>query len=278
MNGFINLNGSILDASENNLSHTNRSFRYGDGVFESMVMFNGGIRLLHLHAARLADAAITLKMKLPDALKNENILEEINKLVKKYNVRNARIRIVMFRSAGGFYTPDRHEAEFLMELVPLDHDRFILNENGLKLGVYNENQKTLQKFSHLKTCNSLLYIMAGIYKNEKGFDECIILNSNNQICEAINCNIFWVKDKTIYTPSREAGCILGVMRAWLIPKLKQAGYELKEGLYDLNEIKEAEEIFLTNAAGIQWVEKFIDASIMKTMSNEYTSRIFKLVS
>jgi branched-chain amino acid aminotransferase len=271
MQGYINLNGTICKADENHFHHSNRSLRYGDGVFESMIMFGGKVKLLDLHAARIEEAARTLRFQLPSGLQGQNLYKEIGRLAKAYDAQNARIRIMIYRKPGGFYAPENDEAEYLVELVKIEHSAFQWSEKGLKLGVYEENRKAVSTYSHLKTCNSLLYVMAGMYKDEKGFDECVILNTDNKICEAISCNIFWVKNRTVLTPSRESGCIMGVMRSWLTQKITGTGYILEEGLFSLDEMMNADEIFLTNASqGMQWVEAYDS----RVYSNSFSRSLF----
>ena len=86
----------------------------------------------------------------------------------------------------------------------------------------------------------------------------IILNNQNNIVEALSSNLFFVKDKYIYTPPLSSGCLNGIMRSKIIEIAKSLNYNLIDNLpLNINNLINADEIFLTNAiSGIKWVLAF----------------------
>ncbi|MBK8521576.1 MAG: aminotransferase class IV [Chitinophagaceae bacterium] len=75
----------------------------------------------------------------------------------------------------------------------------------------------------------------------------------------------------VYTPALAEGCIAGVMRRNLIEKLTAAGYKLVEGKVTVDELLDAEEVFLTNSIyNLRWVQSIGD----KQYTNRQTQKIY----
>jgi branched-chain amino acid aminotransferase len=196
-----------------------------------------------------------LQMKIPDYFTENFIREEIELLNKNNDLKgNGRVRINVFRNDGGVYAPVESSISFTISAVPADSEDYQLNHTGLHLDFFTEIKKQVNIFSSVKTCNSLLFVMAGIWKNKMNFDDIILLNDNERVCEAISSNIFLLRNNEYYTPAVEEGCIAGVMRSHIINLLKANGLKVNETTITQEEILLADEIFLTNASsGIRWV-------------------------
>ncbi|MBD3749637.1 MAG: aminotransferase class IV [Sphingobacteriales bacterium] len=255
---FINFNGEILQEEDKIFTAANRGFRYGDGIFESMRMSKGKLNFADLHADRLQKGMKTLKLEgysQMDAYFLKDKAEEICKRNKI--VQNARLRLTVFRDASGFYTPDKNKHGYTLEAVPLDAPYYQLNPKGLIMDIYPEIQKPINKLSNLKTCNSLPYVMAGIFKEQMHLDEAFILNQNGFLCETISANVFLVYKGQIYTPALSEGCIGGVMRQVVMQLTKKYDLSMIEAQINPEILDEVEEVFITNASkGIQWVMGF----------------------
>jgi branched-chain amino acid aminotransferase len=167
---------------------------------------------------------------------------------------DARIRLTIFRDSGGFYTPDSNKFAYLLELNKLDDRQYVLNKKGLIIDVYDEVPKPVNILSNSKTSNALIYVLAGIYKNQNALDEVLILNQYGFLCESVSSNVFVVYDRKLYTPALNEGCVAGVMRQVVMRLAKENNIELVEAQINPDILNEADEVFLTNAArGIQWV-------------------------
>jgi branched-chain amino acid aminotransferase len=183
------------------------------------------------------------------------IREKTEELIRRNKVgADARIRLTIFRDSGGFYTPDSNKFAYLLELHKLDDSQYVLNKKGLIIDVYDEVPKPVNILSNSKTSNALIYVLAGIYKNQNALDEVLILNQNGFLCESVSSNVFVVYDRKLYTPALNEGCIAGVMRQVVMRLAKENDIELVEAQINPDILNEADEVFLTNAArGIQWV-------------------------
>jgi len=237
------------------LTAQNRGFRYGDGLFESMRMINGKLKFAAQHADRLQAGMKALKIEGGNLLDEYFLKQKTAELSKKNKLKdNVRFRLSVYRAGDGLYTPDSNKSGYVLEASPLAENAYELNKKGLIVDVFDEMAKSIDKLSNLKTSNSLLYVMAGLYKKQHRLDEAFILNQNGFLCESLSSNVFVVYDKQIYTPALSEGCIAGVMRSVVMNIAKSSDIALTEAQINPEVLKEAEEVFITNAVGgIRWV-------------------------
>jgi len=254
----ICLDGILYPKSEALWGSENRAFRYGDSLFETIHTNGTEIQFLPEHLDRLTKGMVCLGMNIPSNF-NEKIKREITYLINKNKAfSGTRIRLSVFRKDGGLYTPADNSISYLIESSALEHDHYILNRKGLKIGIYNEIRKSYNLISRFKTGNSLPFILAGNYRKKMHWDDCILLNDRGNIVESISSNLFLVKDGILMTPSIESGGVSGIMREQII----ETAVALNITVFDdcvLNpeNLLNADEIFLTNAiSGIQWVVAF----------------------
>ncbi|MBS1650967.1 MAG: aminotransferase class IV [Bacteroidetes bacterium] len=236
---------------------SNRSFRYGDAVFETIRLCNNKLLFLKDHVTRLKLAMTVLRFNIPAEFTSENIQQQIITLLK-HNIHapNARIRLTVFRNEGGFYTPSTNDISFLIESELLNQE-FVLNGTGLTVDIFTDIKKPLNKLSNLKTANALLYVMAGLSNQSMKLDDCLLVNSEGKICESVSSNVFVVKDGAIYTPPLNDGCIAGIMRKQIISLASQYKILVFEKSISDYILSNADEVFLTNSIqGIQWVGRF----------------------
>lgn len=237
------------------LTSSNRGYKFGDGLFESMRMIDHKLQFADLHADRLVAGMKTLKIE-GHALMDDYFLRQKTAELTKRNKwnGNVRFRFSVYREGAGVYTPETNKAGYILEGIALKTNRYDLNTKGLIIDVFDELTKPINKLSNFKTSNALLYVMAGLFKSQNRLDEAIILNQNGFLCESISSNVFVVYDKQIYTPALTEGCVSGVMRTAIMQIAKMNDIALIEAQINPEILKEADEVFITNATqGIQWV-------------------------
>ena len=255
----ICFNGKIVSGAEPVLIASNRGYRYGDGLFETMKVVNGNIALNQFHFERLFSGLSLLKFEIPKLFAVEKLQQNIMQLCGKNECEKlARVRLSVFRGNGGLYDEDK-ALQYIIECWPLNESLTKLNENGLVIDVYPDVEKSCDKFSNLKSASFLPYSMAAQYARENKLNDCLVLNNSGGIADSTIANLFIIKNGIVLTPGLEEGCINGVMRRHLIEKLQATGYELREEVLTVSNLKTADEIFLTNAInGIRWVKQFRD--------------------
>lgn len=236
----------------------NRSFRYGDGLFETIRVIKGQIHLLDYHIERLLNGTDFLKIERPSNWNTEFFRKRIWELLEKNGEKeNGKIRLSIFRADGGLYTPKTNKANFLIEFEEYNQPEFLLNKKGLKIDIFSEMEKACNLYSNFKTSNALVYILASIHKREEGLDDCLIVNSQNRIAEAISSNVFMVKDGKVITPPLSEGCVAGIMRSHVLDIMQKHNIDYQVAPIQLEELFSAQELFMSDAIkGIRWVSSF----------------------
>lgn len=244
----------------------NRSFRYGDGIFETMKIRQNKIMLGDYHFNRISTSLSLLKIITPDFLNEEKLFNDISRLSALNNCQdNARIRVAIYRQ-------EENNAGVVIEADPLNEEQDYLNENGWTIDIYPFARKSMDAFANLKSANYLPYVLADKYAKENGIDECLVLNSDNKIADASKANIFLVLKDKVHTPALNQGCVNGVKRRFVIEQIKNSGIAVHQ--HEINEdlLLQADEIFLTNAIiDIRWVKSFRE----KKFTNSFIKEFYK---
>lgn len=278
VDSFCIYNGHVISLYEPAISFSNRAFRYGDSLFESIRYTNGKIMFLSDHVKRIKLSMTTLRMNVPAEFTTNNIEQLIIHLLEQNNIKqDARIRLTVFRNEGGFYTPDTNDISFLIESEVLETSGYTLNQKGLWVDIYAEIKKQINKISNIKTGSALLYVMAGITKTSLKLDDCLLVNDNGNIIESISSNIFVVKNGTLYTSPITDGCIDGVMRKQVLDIAAQNKILTFEQPLTVHTLTNGDEVFLTNAIkGIQWVGQFKNKFYTNQKSVLFTEKLNEL--
>jgi branched-chain amino acid aminotransferase len=254
---FINFNGEIVPVDTKLVSVGNRAFRYGDGLFESMRMIKGQLKFADLHADRLQRGMKALKMDGYSQMDTWFLKDKTDDLAIRNKAKHGRLRLTVYRDAEGLYTPSQNKTGWCLELQPWEEFGYSLNPKGLIMDIFTELQKPKGYLSNIKTCNSLIYVMAGLYKTQHKLDDVFILNQDGFLCEASSSNVFVWYQKHLYTPALSEGCVEGVMRQVVIKLCKENNIPVTEAQINPDILYEADEVFLTNASrGIQSVMGF----------------------
>jgi len=274
---YINYNGSLILEHQTIVSGSNRSLRYGDGLFETMRWMGNDIRFLTYHVERLQSGMQYLQLEGWQKWDAYFIREKAAELVKKNRLgTDARIRLNVFRAGGGLYSPETNQSNYILEATELAPDGYQLNKTGVIIDVYREHKKSMNSFSHIKSNNALLYVLAGIERKRLGCDDMLILNSEGFLCESLSSNIFIWYQKTLYTPALSEGCIAGVMRRVIIEMAQENGIEVVEAQISPEILHEADELFLTNAIhGIHWVMGYKKKRYFNHLSKKLQDKLAK---
>ena len=249
MSKYILHNSDLLREKDFSLKINNRSFLYADGFFESIKVINSNCFNLESHFNRIINTAAFFMMDINFSFSEFKLL--LNKLIEKNEIVGGRIRMVFYRESEGKYLPNENKIGFVAEIEKSENS-FTLNENGLKLGLFTEMRKDKSKFSNYKTTNAAIYVLASIYAKENIWDDCLLLNSENNIIESSNSNLFIVKTNRIITPPITDGCVDGTMRSFI-----KSQFDVHEKSITKEDLFSADEVFLSNAIeGVKWIEKF----------------------
>ena len=249
MGNWINLNGKFVKREEAKISVFDHGLLYGDGVFEGLRSYNGRIFKLEEHLSRLYRSAHFIMLEPP--ISKEEMGEEIIKTVRKNQLRDAYIRVVITRGEGDLgLDPEKcpHPNYFIIadriQLYPKD-----FYEKGLEVVTVSIRRNPLYSLDpQVKSLNYLNNILAKIEGRIAGCVEAIMLNQEGWVLECTGDNIFIVEDGVLITPPTYIGVLEGITRNTVIELAKKNNIEVKEEIFSCYRLYNADECFLTGTA------------------------------
>jgi branched-chain amino acid aminotransferase len=248
-------NGKKIEDGLSDVNSLNRSFLYGDGLFETIRVFNGIPLFLNHHIDRMQFGMDRLMMEPPMEGFEKHMAAFIPKILSDENVVHGRIRLTIYRDSSGLYTPTELQSGWHLTIKELALEEAETIDH-VKAVVFSGMRKDNSWVSRIKTTSSLLYVMAGIHAVSCNKDESIILNSEGRIVESHTSNIFICNGGTFQTPPLSEGCIDGVLRRQIIGVMNRNGINVRETPITKADLISADEILLTNV--MSWCRNVIE--------------------
>ncbi len=245
---MINLNGELVSPNLFHLNISNRGLNFGDALFETIRIKSGKPLFFESHYFRLMANMRICRMEIPQSFTPEFLMSEMTALIESHekDCSNSRLKFLVYRDSSGLYTPDSNDIGYIISAQPIDSNSFKFESSFYKIDLFKDYFIPPGLLSTVKTNNRMVNILGGIYARENEFDNCLLLNTNKNIVEALNGNIFLVFDDTLKTPPSADGCINGIMRNQIIALAPKLGYKVEEVSISPFEIQRADEIFITN--------------------------------
>lgn len=237
MKEMVFLNGKFLSIKEAKLPVVSPGFLYGWGLFETMRAYNNRIVYFDAHLERLKRSARLLDIRYPYSL--ARFKEIIDEAVKINGLRDASIRVTLWKCEKGADT-----LIIAKKYQPCSSRKY---KKGFHASISPFRQNENSFLAQLKTTNYLLYRLAYAKAKEKGFDEAIILNQKGNIAEASRSNLFFIKDKELFTPSLACGCLNGITRRVIFDLAKKYHIKAYAGAFSILDLYASDEAFLINS-------------------------------
>lgn len=274
---MINFNGNLVSKDSFYLNHENRGLRYGDALFESIRVVNGKIFFWEDHYLRLMASMRILRMEIPMDFTMEFLEGQIKAAVESNSLLDqaARIRLTVFRNNGGLYLPESNDVSYIVEANAMASPFYVLENKDYEVELFKDFYVNPDMLSSLKTSNKIINVVGSIYAAENGYQNCLLLNNEKKVVEALNGNIFLVKGKTIKTPPLKDGCLNGIARKKLIAILESLEtYDFEESHISPFELQKADELFITNAiVGIQPITKYRKKEYVNTVATDLVGKL-----
>ncbi len=233
------VNNKIIAKDDAVISSDDRAFRFGDSTFQSIKIHNGILYDIDSYLTRLFEAADILGFDYDFDI-NE-LKKNLKELVDKNNIDNGTLRINLSRGVGSMgYLPAKNIEAIL---VANCYDTTLNKINKDTIGVSEHMLWDVpMEFAKVKNIRSINYILTKIDANKKGFYDDVILTKEGYVSECSSSNIFWLKDKVIYTPDHDLGIYPGNIREKIL-----ANFDVKLAKANIDELVNSDEIFLTNS-------------------------------
>ena len=267
---MINSNGNLVPSSDTGLSFFNRGFSYGDALFETVKAVGDKLLFWEDHYFRLMASMRLLRMEIPMTYTPEYFVDQCLRLIQAQDERSPawRLRLTVYRDSGGRYTPDHNQVAFVIGCEPLSQDRFSDEVTSYTVDLYKDHYVQAGMLPNLKTNNKILNVLGSIFAKENDLDNCILVNDNKEVVEALQSNLFLIFGNEIHTPPLSSGCLNGVIRKQIINMANDLHLTLKETEINPFDLQKADELWLTNSIqGIRAVTNY--------RRKAYQSQIYK---
>lgn len=248
---IVFLNGEFVPKEHAVVSVFDRSFRYGDGLFETMLAVSGNFFRWEQHWSRLSNSARFFNFPIPWS--PEDLQKAARKLLERNSLRDALLRLQISRGSGPRgYAPTGSETPVI---VMTAHPAQPRPAPPWKLVTYPFRVTTTDQLLGHKTGNRLLQVLAAAHAVEQGAEETLLANTDGHVCEGASSNIFWIRDGAVGTPPLLPGVLPGVTRAAVLDLARGLGMRGEEKLLPVEELKSCEGVFLTlTSRGVVEVE------------------------
>jgi len=272
---LIWLDGEIVPQSRAKISVYDHVVLYGDGVFEGIRLYNGRIFKCRAHLRRMLSSAERIRLDIPFSI--EQLQAIIRETIDANDLTDGYIRLVATRGVGtlGLHPFRCPEPTIfcIADTISLYPEE--MYRDGMPVIVAKRPRIPVDCLDpRIKSCNYLNNILAKIEAIDAGVLEAIMLNTDGYVAECTGDNIFVVKDGAISTPPSEAGILEGVTRGFVIDLCEREGIPLEQRMMRLDEVLEADEVFLTGtAAEVISVSRIDETTIGDGKEGAVTRRI-----
>ena len=247
MNKAVMINGELTSLEEAKISVMDHGMLYGNGIFEGIRIYNSKIFKLKEHIDRLYASAELLGFEID--ISKEQFIEDVIKTAKSANYKDAYIRITV--SVQSYIDLSTPEYSINRVIILLDDDIIPEEKYAKGMSLVEIDRRRMPTVSipmRAKTLNYLNSILALKDAHAKGGDDCVMLNIDNFVAETSASNIFYIKGNTLVTPHPDAGILVGITRNAVLDIGIMLGMEIKEELFGIEELLNADEVFLTGTA------------------------------
>jgi branched-subunit amino acid aminotransferase/4-amino-4-deoxychorismate lyase len=256
MHSRIIHNSRLVDATKARASIVSPVSLYGRGVFTTLAIYNHQPFLYSSHWTRLTDHAARAGVSSSE-YDETSVRDLLAHLIEANKVKNGRARVTLLATTEHGVWKVKGLESRKTDLLIMTGDPRAVNEDGLALTVSPYRANTLSPLTGIKSVNYLEHILAWEEARARDFNEAVTLNERGEVVSATMANIFWVTQGTIHTPALVTGALAGTTRARVSQLAGELSIPLVEGVYDLSDLGDADEIFLTSAGqGVAIVTTF----------------------
>jgi aminodeoxychorismate lyase len=241
---IVFLNGQFVPEAQAVVSVFDRSFLYGDGLFETIRVWRGTPFRWQQHWERLQRGAAFLKLRVP--FPPAALSDFASRLIRQNQMPESLLRISLSRGVGkrGYSThgPDQPVLAMTLHPAPLFDPQKPLQ---WRLMISSIRVPAQDRLANFKTCNKLPQILARAEAEAAGADEALLLNTDGEVAEAASSNLFWIERGTVCTTPLASGILAGVTRAAVLEICQQAGLPSQEVAIPVERLRQAQGVFLS---------------------------------
>ena len=247
MHPVIYLNKSMVEATKARVAPVSSAMLYGRGVFTTLAIYNSQPFLWAKHWQRITAHAKKLDVDYTGCTE-KNVGDALQKLIAVNQVKEGRARVIMLARSGRDIWKTKMPGTKKTDLLIMTGDPQKVSPNGLSLAVSPYRINTFSPLTGIKSLNYLDHVLSWEEAQSRDFDEAVVLNERGEIVSATTANLFWAKDGTIHTPTLSSGALAGVTREFVLEIANKHFIPVLEGIYEMTDLTDADEIFLTSSS------------------------------
>ena len=243
MNPRVYLNGKIVEASKACVPASNPSLLHGVGLFETLRAYDGRAFAMDRHIARMKASAEKLNMPVLEQI--ERVPDAVEQVMEANRLRNARVRFTV--TPPGQMEP-ADEPTLLVAGQETGGYPQELYERGMAVYACTDYRQSRQDpLAGHKTTSYFSRLLVLRDGQDRACGEALWFTPENCLAEGSISNVFIVKDGRLLTPPLDTPVLPGITRAIVIELAGQASIAVEERSCTINDVLEADELFLTNA-------------------------------
>ena len=245
------VDGELVPASEASVSVRDRGFQYGDAAFETMRAYGGEIFAWDAHADRLQQTCSVLGLE--HGITTDELARRIDDMLAANDLADAYVRLSITRGVQpGKLTPaETVDPTVVIIVKPLPRGgsdgQPVWDEPATLQTVKTKRVPDSAIPARAKTHNYLNGILARLELRVTEADEAIMVDTDGHVAEGATSNLFFVRDNALRTPSLDGPVLPGITRRLVLDIADDEGIPVEEGQYTPGEIRNADEVFLTNS-------------------------------
>ncbi|MGB9963811.1 aminotransferase class IV [Halobacterium sp. CBA1126] len=245
---YYHVDGELVDAADATVSVRDRGFQYGDAVFETLRAYGGQVFAWDAHATRLRASCDALGI---DHEHSERDLRgRVHATLAANDLADASVRLSVTRGdqSGSFAPADDADPTVVVvaDALPrggVDGERTWRSPaSAATVAVERAADDALPAVA--KTHNYLNGILARADAGDA--DEAILLDDDGRVTGGATSNVFFVDDGVVHTPSLDLPVTPGITRWAVLELAEDAGVPVETGHYTPRDLRDADELFLTN--------------------------------
>ncbi|MDH3504679.1 MAG: aminotransferase class IV [Nitrospirota bacterium] len=244
---WIFLNDRFVEKEQALISVFDHGFLYGDGVYETLRVYQGRIFLLERHLARLRQSCALIGLTLP--IKDDAWEAILTEMLVRNGLEDAGLRLTISRGEGelGIDPGLCARPTVVVMAKPLVPYPARMREQGVRLQLVSvrRNPQSAQS-PQIKSLSFLNNILAKQEAVQAGAYDALMLNMDGHVTECTTSNVFFVANQRLHTPSVDCGILEGITREVVIKLARDLGIEVEEGAYAAEDVLQADECFMTN--------------------------------
>jgi len=251
----------INGEQQSQIAVSDRGFQYGDGLFETIEVLNEQCVFFEQHYQRLNASCKKLRLPPPDLHLLSNEARQLSR-----DCQHGVLKIIITRGSGGrgYKQPENIQPTRILSLHPYpDYPESFQNE-GINARFCQQRLGLNPSLAGMKHLNRLEQVLARAEWDSPDIQEGLMLDINNHVIEGTMSNVFFVKNKTLYTPSLNQSGVAGIMRNFIIQTALTQGIRVEQGKFSKQSVLDADELFVSNSViGLWGIKKLEQKTFLK---------------